>query len=176
MNTYTLARLIAAVDRVDSRKRLQKCIFLIQEKGCDLGAEYFLHFYGPYSRDLAGATDELEQAGVLDEEDRGGAWGEQYSYSISEAGKALLEKYEKTSEGKDAKEKMEPYFGIFQKLCGLDLRLLELVATIAYYSNRTGVERKVAVAKTAEFKQEDPESEVLVAAAECAEDFIPQMA
>jgi uncharacterized protein YwgA len=54
MNDYWLAKLIASVEEVDSRKRLQKSIYLLQFlKGFPLKLDYFLHFYGPYSWELA---------------------------------------------------------------------------------------------------------------------------
>jgi len=35
------------------KKQLQKMIYLIQAKGVDLGYEYGIHFYGPYSEELS---------------------------------------------------------------------------------------------------------------------------
>jgi len=35
------------------KKQLQKLIYLIQAKGVDLGYEYGIHFYGPYSEELS---------------------------------------------------------------------------------------------------------------------------
>ncbi|MCL2853179.1 MAG: hypothetical protein FWE20_09145 [Defluviitaleaceae bacterium] len=34
------------------KKTVQKLAYLIQEKGVDLGLDYTIHFYGPYSEDL----------------------------------------------------------------------------------------------------------------------------
>jgi len=34
------------------KKTMQKIVYLIQNKGCDLGYDYDIHFYGPYSSDL----------------------------------------------------------------------------------------------------------------------------
>ena len=35
------------------KKQLHKLVYLIQAKGLDLGYEYGIHFYGPYSDDLS---------------------------------------------------------------------------------------------------------------------------
>jgi len=35
------------------KKQLQKLIYLVQAKGVDLGYEYGIHFYGPFSEDLS---------------------------------------------------------------------------------------------------------------------------
>ena len=39
--------------RCPGKKQLQKMVYLIQAKGIDLGYEYDIHFYGPYSDDLS---------------------------------------------------------------------------------------------------------------------------
>ncbi len=48
------------------KKTLQKIVFLIEAKKPDLGFDYGIHFYGPYSSDLDFAVYELTNEGVLD--------------------------------------------------------------------------------------------------------------
>jgi uncharacterized protein YwgA len=48
------------------KKVLQKLIYLIEEAGDDLGFEYGIHFYGPYSADLDYAVKYLYSYGLLD--------------------------------------------------------------------------------------------------------------
>ena len=67
MKDYWLAKLIDSVTEVDSRKRLQKAIYLLQLAGCPLQCEYILHYYGPYSFELAGLIDQLKGADIIDE-------------------------------------------------------------------------------------------------------------
>lgn len=47
------------------KKALQKMVFLIQAKQVDLGCDYGIHFYGPYSSDLDFAVRELSDEGIL---------------------------------------------------------------------------------------------------------------
>lgn len=47
------------------KKTLQKVVFLIQAKQIDLGCDYGIHFYGPYSADLDFAVRELSDEGAL---------------------------------------------------------------------------------------------------------------
>ena len=44
---------------------LQKMVFLIQEKGADLGLKYRLHFYGPYSRGLYLTLQEMNLNNII---------------------------------------------------------------------------------------------------------------
>ena len=47
------------------KKALQKMIFLIEKKGIQLGYDYGLHFYGPYSSRLDDETTDLSSDGVV---------------------------------------------------------------------------------------------------------------
>ncbi len=48
------------------KKTLQKIVFLIEAKQIDLGCDYGIHFYGPYSSDLDFAVRELNEDGILE--------------------------------------------------------------------------------------------------------------
>lgn len=50
---------------VPCKKTLQKIVFLIEAKHVDLGCDYGIHFYGPYSADLDFAVRELNDEGIL---------------------------------------------------------------------------------------------------------------
>ena len=47
------------------KKALQKIVFLIEAKHVDLGCDYGIHFYGPYSADLDFAVREVNDEGIL---------------------------------------------------------------------------------------------------------------
>lgn len=47
------------------KKTLQKIVFLIEAKHVNLGCDYGIHFYGPYSADLDFAVRELSDEGIL---------------------------------------------------------------------------------------------------------------
>lgn len=65
------AAIVSIVDKLTKRngapckKTLQKIVYLIEEKDVDLGCNYGIHFYGPYSSDLDFAVRELSADGVL---------------------------------------------------------------------------------------------------------------
>ncbi len=47
------------------KKTLQKIVFLIEAKKGNLGCDYGIHFYGPYSADLDYAVKEMAEDGIL---------------------------------------------------------------------------------------------------------------
>lgn len=63
--------IVAIVKRITEKKSapckktLQKMVYLIEEKGIDLGCDYGIHFYGPYSADLDYIVRTLNNEGVL---------------------------------------------------------------------------------------------------------------
>ncbi len=61
---YIIKKISEAKD-APCKKTLQKIVFLIQAKQIDLGCDYGIHFYGPYSADLDFAVRELCDEGVL---------------------------------------------------------------------------------------------------------------
>jgi len=48
------------------KKALQKTIYLIQKKGVNLGFDYSIHYYGPYSSKLDNSLYSLVMTGMLD--------------------------------------------------------------------------------------------------------------
>ncbi|WP_320634431.1 hypothetical protein [Pyramidobacter porci] len=65
------AAVVKIIDRISCKsenpckKKLQKIVFLVEMKGIDVGCDYGIHFYGPYSADLDFAVRELSDEGVL---------------------------------------------------------------------------------------------------------------
>lgn len=63
--------IVSIIDRITQKKAppckkaLQKIVFLIEAKKIDLGCDYGIHFYGPYSADLDFAVRELSDEGIL---------------------------------------------------------------------------------------------------------------
>lgn len=165
---YALAKFIDVAGGVDARKRLQKCIYLIQTAGCDLGAKYRLHFYGPYSWDVAEATNELTSARLLKERSKRTQRGEQYSYRVTAACQKLLREYEASAEGRKALKHIEPFFNLFRELREVDLWKLELAATIAYYRADEGRDWPEGREQTAGFKQIALDARILAQAEELA--------
>ncbi len=90
MTKYQLARLIAWAGALDTRKRAQKIVYLLQAAGCPLDAEYRLHYYGPYSQDVAQLVDELVAQGMLEESCTQTGGGRRFSYALSETARVRL--------------------------------------------------------------------------------------
>lgn len=68
VNTNAIVEIVDKITKINNspcKKTLQKIVFLIESKHVDLGCEYGIHFYGPYSSDLDFAVRELCDKGVL---------------------------------------------------------------------------------------------------------------
>lgn len=63
---YIIKRINDIWGEKPGKKTLQKMVFLIEQKGIDLGYDYGLHFYGPYSGALDAATTFLNADGVIE--------------------------------------------------------------------------------------------------------------
>ena len=98
MKDYWLAKLISSVTEVDSRKRLQKSIYLLQQAGCPLQCDYILHYYGPYSFELAALIDQLDGAKIIEETPEATGYGSRYESRITEKGRKILHSIEETED------------------------------------------------------------------------------
>ncbi|MEJ2703204.1 MAG: hypothetical protein P8Z79_12250 [Sedimentisphaerales bacterium] len=134
MKDYWLAKLIASVDHVDSRKRLQKSIYLLQRSDCPLKCDYLLHYYGPYSFELAGLMDQLCGAKVVEETpEQLGAGTIRYKSAITERGQRTLASFERTERGQKVLRQITPFIEKFKTLAVKNAWVLELGATVGYY-------------------------------------------
>jgi uncharacterized protein YwgA len=111
MKDYWLAKLISSVEEVDSRKRLQKSIYLLQLSGCPLTCDYILHYYGPYSFELAGLIDQLNGGGIIQEtpEPRGPRVV-RYKSKITKTGRRVLATFERTDNGRRLLAEIQPFW------------------------------------------------------------------
>lgn len=82
------AQTIQPLDRL----RMQKGVFLLQEKGPNAWRVFKFHPYdwGPYSRELAGELDELLSKGALEEKQPGARYG---SYRTASRVRERLRQY-----------------------------------------------------------------------------------
>ena len=55
--------------KIQGRKRLQKMSYFALQKGADANVRFFLHDFGPFSADIASATDLLAFLGDIEEEE-----------------------------------------------------------------------------------------------------------
>ena len=134
MTKYQLAKLIHWVGTLETRKRMQKVVYLLQAAGCPFGADFFLHRFGPYSHDVARLTEELVADRVLSESQSENAAGHQFGYRLTEHGEMLLAAFENRSTiAKQLSRTMAPFEDLAKVLANNGLRELEIASTIAYY-------------------------------------------
>lgn len=68
VNNTAIVNIIEKITEINGapcKKTLQKIVFLIEAKNVDIGCDYGIHFYGPYSADLDYAVRELCDEGIL---------------------------------------------------------------------------------------------------------------
>lgn len=143
MNRLQLATLLSwAGDRgLEGRKRLQKVVFFLQAAGCPLECRYTLHHFGPYSRDVADACDELVAAGLVNETG-GPVAGGAYTYKLRPETQGFLEPL----------PAMQSFADLGAELIGTDLWQLELGSTVLYHYEQIR-DWEQALARACEFKK-----------------------
>ena len=150
LKDYWLAKLISSVDKVDSRKRLQKAVFLLQTAGSPLKCDYILHYYGPYSFELANLVDKLKSSKIIEEKPEQRYSAVSYTSKLTDIGIEVLQSFEKSENGKKYSDKISPFTKQFVDLMKEKTWILELAATIAFFHNSTWQEAKK---QTASFKK-----------------------
>lgn len=146
MNRLQLATLLswAGEGGLKGRKRLQKVVFLLQEAGCPLDCRYRLHFFGPYSRDVADACDEIVAAGLVEETGGPDSGEMQYAYALSAATQVLLQQ--------TPHDQMQPFETLGKELIGQDLWQLELGSTVLFFYKQKP-DWNEALTKACDFKK-----------------------
>lgn len=126
---------------ITGKKRLQKFAMLLQVAGLKLKADFSLHFYGPYSSELAEAADELNLTGVLTEKSEpSGVFGTfQSIYGLADSEES-------------PKELPAPYNKILLQLNGFSTIELEMASTIALLE-RDGLDHEAAIKKARAIKK-----------------------
>lgn len=121
---YIIKRINDVWEIKPGKKILQKIVFLIEEKGIDLGYEYGLHFYGPYSGTLDLDTKFLHADGIINFDYSG------YSHLMG-----INEKdYEVNSDGLSSKQQ-EEIDKLLERFQGQSPSDLELLTTAIYAYN-----------------------------------------
>jgi uncharacterized protein YwgA len=159
MNHYQLGKLVQWAGTLQSRKRMQKVVYLLKCAGCPLDADFFLHHYGPYSTDVAQATDQLVRLNLLEETAEGNAVGQQFSYSVPAPALQSLRAFEMTDDGREAARLLKPFEPIARELLQLDIPVLEYASTIAFFQNQKA-DWNESFKSACAFKRLNPESTV----------------
>jgi uncharacterized protein YwgA len=172
MTRYQLAKLVQWAGTLRTRKKMQKAVYLLQCAGCPLDADYRLHFFGPYSSEVAQRCDEMAQAGLIAEECAAHAMGRSYSYRLSAEAARLLVQLEATPQGEEWARSLAPFEQLGQKLLQADVRDLEVAATLAYF-HQEGKDWSAAVDETCKFKGLKPDDANLKRAETLARSILP---
>jgi uncharacterized protein len=149
MDKYALAKLVqwAGEGGIQGRKRLQKVVYFLQHAGCPTEADYFLHYYGPYSRDVAETCDQLVSSGLLEEHA-----GTEYAYTLTNPGRAALAQTDERLG--DRARRVEAFQPLAAELVAQNLWHLELGSTILFFRQQ-GADWDAAVQKACTFKRID---------------------
>ncbi len=149
MNRLQLATLLSwgGERGVQGRKRLQKVVFFLQEAGCPLDCQYTLHYFGPYSRDVADACDEMVAAGLIKEAVELTNGLTQYTYALPPAIREMV--------SQEPDQGMESFRNLGTELMDssrTNLWWLELGSTILFMYRQIG-DWNQALAKACAFKK-----------------------
>ena len=147
MTRYQLAKLVAMAGKLESRKRLQKMIYLLKAAGCPIDAEYGLHLYGPYSQDVACLVDDMVSAGILKEK----VCGKRFDYVVRESIRPALKRYERNKTGQAEAKVLERFADRINAWAKEDLWQLELASTVLFF-HKQGFEWPQALDAACEFK------------------------
>lgn len=158
MDKYGLAKLIewAGHEGVQGRKRLQKVVYFLQRAGCPFEAEYILHHYGPYSRDVAEACDALTAASFVEETSATKNGNTQYRYTMTPSGLEAIGR----AEGQigDKAKTFQQFESRAKDLIVKPIPELELGSTILYCRGRAS-SWEDAVDEACRFKGINPSSD-----------------
>jgi uncharacterized protein YwgA len=152
LDRYQLGKIVQWAGTLRSRKRLQKVSHLLQAGGCPFAADFFLHHYGPYSREVAGLCDEMVAARLLDETETSKEFGREYAYKLTVEAEKLFAATESDSRFAERASQMKRFEDLARELLGTDLFELEVASTIAYFQQRQK-NWEQAVTKACEFKR-----------------------
>jgi uncharacterized protein YwgA len=154
MNRYQLAKLVDWAGTLRSRKRLQKVVFLLQAAGCPLEADFYLHYYGPYSEDVARLANEMVRENLLEETTTGSSPYEQYNYQITESTREQIAELEASPRGAPMLQELARFEAKASSLFTADVKQLEYAATIVYFY-RQNPDWSEAVEKAVTFKKDE---------------------
>jgi len=125
-----------------SRKKIQKIVYLLQQKGIHFDEHFSLHLYGPYSSELQIELDQLDEMGLIEQNTD----SDIYRFQITDRGKEVLEK-----NGIDATLDADA-IQLINDLKGIEPFILELMSTIIYFEKSYGNEREVVRRALGEIK------------------------
>ncbi|TWT63031.1 hypothetical protein [Rubinisphaera italica] len=163
MDKLALATLLSWTGPLQGRKRLQKVVFLLHCAKFPTNAEFILHHYGPYSRDVAQTSDALVEINVIEESGGAPPIGNGFCYKLTDRGNQLLQNTQSPQI-----EEMLKFQSLANELVKENLWYLELGATIAFFMQE-GEDVDNAVTLACKFKNVADGSDSVIEAKRIAE-------
>ena len=136
LTTNRLMQFFLTIEKIEGRIKLQKIIYILQEKGCNFDLYYKYALYGPYSPDLQLEIDFLSKIKFIKEEKS----DSNYKYILNKDFNV------------DVPTLDNKYLGLIDLLMGKESQLLEVTSTIYYlknqkYSNDSDIKEKIEILK-----------------------------
>jgi len=142
-------------NEVQGRKRLQKLTFFAVETGVDTDVKFFLHDFGPFSPQVAAATDFLSLVGDIQE--REGQYG---------AAKRYLKIYRLANSNAVSEKLPVPVTAVIDALNKYSTIELEIASTIRHFISKANLSVDDAAEATKELKPAKSAPQILSRAKE----------
>lgn len=125
MKKYLILKSLNMVEKIDGRKKIQKIVYLINNKMSNAFGDYRFYLYGPYSDQLFYELRNLNDDEIINEINN----TQSYSYVITTKGKEFLALLETKMNSEDIEK-----FEIVKKLNDYSSEDLEIMASLYYIS------------------------------------------
>ena len=134
-SNYFLLKFFNEIKTMRGRKKFQKIIYILKYIGCPIEYRFFMHYYGPYSSDLASSVDNLVEKDLLSEGLHTVGLGlQEFSYKLTSEGKIYLKQLEKNDIDGELRKKTAGWVGVLKTLNNdFNVNELELTSTILYW-------------------------------------------
>ncbi len=128
-SSLAVARLVGSLEKIEGRKRLQKIVHLLKSKGYpEFDQEFSLHYYGPFSRQLAAQIDFLCHIELIkDVKDDAGAVYTYVPVRVEVKGEQLS-----ALDALDDKQNEPSWGSVAESLNEQDTSFLEALSTVVY--------------------------------------------
>jgi len=153
---YYLLKLIVSEGEIRGRKRLQKLFYLLQYIGCPIEYRFIMHYYGPYSPDLALQVDSLVEKGLIQED-----ISIEIKYRATEKGSAEINTIDSIDANKAVVEEVSGWASIFRHLDNNTATDLEISSTILFWMD-WGRNKEDAIKATSAQKKKPSESAIKI--------------